>query len=115
MPGEGRLIVTGQLGEVMRESAQAALSWVRGHAGDLGLEEDWFAGKDVHIHVPAGAVPKDGPSAGIALATALASLALGTPQSNAISACLSAGELPRRGSRPRGRGYWPPAPARSQR
>jgi ATP-dependent Lon protease len=73
MPGEGKLIVTGQLGDVMRESAQAALSWIRGHARDLGLEEDWFEGKDVHIHVPAGAVPKDGPSAGIAVATALAS------------------------------------------
>jgi ATP-dependent Lon protease len=85
MPGEGRLIVTGQLGEVMRESAQAALSWVRGHAGDLGLDEDWFVGKDVHIHVPAGAVPKDGPSAGIALATALASLALGKPVSEDVA------------------------------
>jgi ATP-dependent Lon protease len=85
MPGEGRLIVTGQLGEVMRESAQAALSWVRGHAADLGLEEDWFVGKDVHIHVPAGAVPKDGPSAGIALATALASLALGKPVSEDVA------------------------------
>jgi ATP-dependent Lon protease len=85
MPGEGRLIVTGQLGEVMRESAQAALSWVRGHARALGLEEDWFVGKDVHIHVPAGAVPKDGPSAGIALATALASLALGKPVSEDVA------------------------------
>jgi ATP-dependent Lon protease len=85
MPGEGRLIVTGQLGEVMRESAQAALSWVRGHARDLGLEGDWFEGKDVHIHVPAGAVPKDGPSAGIAMATALASLALGRPVSEDVA------------------------------
>jgi ATP-dependent Lon protease len=85
MPGEGRLIVTGQLGEVMRESAQAALSWVRGHARDLGLEEDWFVGKDVHIHVPAGAVPKDGPSAGIALATALSSLALGKAVSEDVA------------------------------
>jgi ATP-dependent Lon protease len=85
MPGEGRLIVTGQLGEVMRESAQAALSWVRSHAGDLGLEADWFEGKDVHIHVPAGAVPKDGPSAGIALATALASLALNRPVSEDVA------------------------------
>jgi ATP-dependent Lon protease len=75
MPGEGRLVVTGQIGDVMRESAQAALSWVRGHARELGLEADWFQGRDVHIHVPAGAVPKDGPSAGIAMATALASLA----------------------------------------
>jgi ATP-dependent Lon protease len=85
MPGEGRLIVTGQLGEVMRESAQAALSWVRGHASDLGLDSDWFEGKDVHIHVPAGAVPKDGPSAGIAMATALASLALGRPVSEDVA------------------------------
>jgi ATP-dependent Lon protease len=85
MPGEGRLIVTGQLGEVMRESAQAALSWVRSHASDLGLEADWFEGKDVHIHVPAGAVPKDGPSAGIALATALASLALNRPVSEEVA------------------------------
>jgi ATP-dependent Lon protease len=85
MPGEGRLIVTGQLGEVMRESAQAALSWVRSHASDLGLKADWFEGKDVHIHVPAGAVPKDGPSAGIALATALASLALNRPVSEDVA------------------------------
>jgi ATP-dependent Lon protease len=85
MPGEGRLIVTGQLGEVMRESAQAALSWVRSYASDLGLEADWFEGKDVHIHVPAGAVPKDGPSAGIALATALASLALNRPVSEEVA------------------------------
>jgi ATP-dependent Lon protease len=85
MPGEGKLTVTGQLGEVMRESAQAALSWIRSHAGDLGLEEDWFEGKDVHIHVPAGAVPKDGPSAGIAMATALASLALGRPVSEEVA------------------------------
>jgi ATP-dependent Lon protease len=73
-PGKGRLTITGQLGDVMRESAQAALSWVRSHAGELGLAEDWFAEHDVHIHVPAGAVPKDGPSAGITIATAIASL-----------------------------------------
>jgi ATP-dependent Lon protease len=85
MPGEGRLIVTGQLGEVMRESAQAALSWVRGHWRELGLERDWFEGRDVHIHVPAGAVPKDGPSAGITMATALVSLALGQPVSEDVA------------------------------
>jgi ATP-dependent Lon protease len=73
-PGKGRLTITGQLGEVMQESAQAALSWVRAHSERLGLPEDWFAGHDVHIHVPAGAVPKDGPSAGITIATAIASL-----------------------------------------
>jgi ATP-dependent Lon protease len=73
-PGKGRLTITGQLGEVMQESAQAALSWVRSHATQLGLAEDWFAQHDVHIHVPAGAVPKDGPSAGVTIATAIASL-----------------------------------------
>jgi ATP-dependent Lon protease len=78
-PGKGRLTITGQLGEVMQESAQAALSWVRSHTADLGLPDDWFAGHDVHIHVPAGAVPKDGPSAGVTMATAIASLVRGEP------------------------------------
>jgi len=77
--GQGRLTITGQLGEVMQESAQAALSWVRAHADDLGLPDDWFATHDVHIHVPAGAVPKDGPSAGVTMATAIASLVRDTP------------------------------------
>ncbi len=76
MPGKGSLTITGQLGEVMRESAQAALSFVRSNAAELvpDLPEDWFATHDIHIHVPAGATPKDGPSAGIAIATAIASL-----------------------------------------
>ena len=78
-PGKGNLTITGQLGDVMRESAQAALSWVRSHAEELGLEENWFAEHDVHIHVPAGAVPKDGPSAGITIATAIASLLRNEP------------------------------------
>jgi ATP-dependent Lon protease len=78
-PGKGRLTITGQLGEVMQESAQAALSWVRAHAAELDLPADWFAEHDVHIHVPAGAVPKDGPSAGVTMATAIASLLRGTP------------------------------------
>ena len=73
-PGKGRLQITGQLGEVMQESAHAALSWIRSHTEELGLPADWFAEHDVHIHVPAGAVPKDGPSAGVTMATALASL-----------------------------------------
>jgi ATP-dependent Lon protease len=85
MPGSGKLTITGQIGEVMRESAQAALSWVRGHAETLGLDSDWFADRDVHIHVPAGAVPKDGPSAGTAMATALASLATGVPVSEDVA------------------------------
>jgi ATP-dependent Lon protease len=85
MPGSGRLTITGQIGDVMRESAQAALSWVRGHSAQLGLSSDWFEERDVHIHVPAGAVPKDGPSAGIAMATALSSLALGVPVSEDVA------------------------------
>jgi ATP-dependent Lon protease len=78
-PGKGRLTITGQLGDVMQESAQAALSWVRSHTTSLGLPDDWFAEHDVHIHVPAGAVPKDGPSAGVTMATAIASLVRGVP------------------------------------
>jgi ATP-dependent Lon protease len=78
-PGKGKLTITGQLGEVMQESAQAALSWVRSHSDELGLPDDWFAEHDVHVHVPAGAVPKDGPSAGVTMATAMASLIRGQP------------------------------------
>ncbi len=76
MPGSGKLTLTGQLGDVMRESAQAALSYVRGHAAQYApeLPEDWFAEHDLHVHVPSGAIPKDGPSAGITMATALVSL-----------------------------------------
>jgi ATP-dependent Lon protease len=76
-----RLTITGQLGDVMRESAQAALSYVRGHHAELapGLDEDWFAKHDIHIHVPAGAIPKDGPSAGVTMATALTSLISARP------------------------------------
>ncbi|MBK5230176.1 MAG: endopeptidase La, partial [Thermoleophilia bacterium] len=78
-PGKGALQITGQLGDVMRESAQAAMSYIKGHAAELGadLPANWFAKHDIHIHVPAGAVPKDGPSAGITMATALASLITG--------------------------------------
>jgi ATP-dependent Lon protease len=76
-PGKGRLKVTGQLGEVMQESAQAAHSWAWSRAETLGLDPDWFATHDVHVHVPAGAQPKDGPSAGIAIATAIVSIASG--------------------------------------
>jgi len=74
IPGDGRLILTGQLGEVMRESAQAALSLVKARASELGLDPAMFAKSDIHIHVPAGAIPKDGPSAGVAMFTALVSL-----------------------------------------
>ena len=77
MPGTGKLVLTGQLGDVMKESAQAAVSVLRSRSGELGLAEDYFAKHDLHIHVPAGATPKDGPSAGIALATAITSLLTG--------------------------------------
>jgi ATP-dependent Lon protease len=74
MPGNGKLTLTGQLGDVMKESATAAVSFLRSRQAELGLPDDYFAKHDLHIHVPAGAVPKDGPSAGIAMATSIASL-----------------------------------------
>src|SRR6202008_2852384 len=83
---KGRLTVTGQLGEVMQESATAALSWARAHAeSELGVEPGWFGERDIHVHVLAGAVPKDGPSAGITIATALVSLARGEPVSSDVA------------------------------
>jgi ATP-dependent Lon protease len=79
MPGAKGFTLTGQLGDVMKESAQAALSWVRSKAKDYGVEEDFFARSDLHLHIPAGATPKDGPSAGVTMATALMSLLTGRP------------------------------------
>jgi ATP-dependent Lon protease len=78
-PGEPGLTLTGQLGDVMKESAQIALSYLRSHADELGIDPAAFTGRRLHLHVPAGAVPKDGPSAGITMTTALASLFTGRP------------------------------------
>ncbi len=93
--GEGvRLRMTGQVGDVMRESAEAALSWVRSNADKLGLPKDAFAGCEIHLHVPAGAVPKDGPSAGVTLVTALVSALVGR---KAIGTVAMTGEISLRG------------------
>jgi ATP-dependent Lon protease len=73
MPGTGSLTLTGQLGEVMKESARAALSWFRAHATAYAADPDFFKNAEIHLHVPSGAIPKDGPSAGVTIATALAS------------------------------------------
>ena len=79
MKGKGGFNITGQIGDVMKESMQAALTWVRSNAVSLGLDEDFTKDQDIHIHVPAGAIPKDGPSAGVTMATALVSLLTDKP------------------------------------
>jgi len=94
MPGKGQITLTGQLGEVMKESAQAAWSLLRARAGALGIPLDTFTQTDVHLHVPAGAVPKDGPSAGITIAAALASLLCRRPARHDVA---MTGELTLRG------------------
>jgi ATP-dependent Lon protease len=85
MNGQHTLTLTGQLGDVMKESAQTALSWVRAHAGELGIPADFWARSDVHVHVPAGAIPKDGPSAGVTMVTALVSLLTGRPVQSGLA------------------------------
>jgi ATP-dependent Lon protease len=84
MPGKGDLVLTGQLGDVMKESARIALSYVRSHADGLGISEEGFEDRTFHVHVPAGAIPKDGPSAGVAMTTALASLLSGRPVKHTV-------------------------------
>jgi ATP-dependent Lon protease len=79
MPGKGNLQLTGQIGDVMKESAEAAFSVLRANAKKLNIAEDAFTKNDYHIHVPAGAIPKDGPSAGVAMVTSLVSMLLNTP------------------------------------
>jgi len=79
MKGKGELKLTGKLGEVMKESANAALTYIRSHTDKLGLDEKIFAENDLHVHVPEGAIPKDGPSAGVAMVVSLASQFIGKP------------------------------------
>jgi ATP-dependent Lon protease len=94
-PGKGSLLLTGQVGDVMRESMQAAYSLVRSRAKSLGIPPEAFSESDVHIHVPSGAIPKDGPSAGVAIATAIASLFSGFPVRNDVA---MTGEITLRGT-----------------
>ena len=84
MAGKEGLVLTGQLGDVMKESARIALSYVRGHAPELGIDEHAFEDREFHVHVPAGAIPKDGPSAGVTMVTALASLLSGRPVKHTV-------------------------------
>ena len=84
MAGKSGLVLTGQLGDVMKESARIALTYVQSHASDLEIDERSFAGREFHVHVPAGAIPKDGPSAGVTIVTALASLLSGRPVKSTV-------------------------------
>lgn len=85
MSGKAELVLTGSLGDVMKESARAALSYVQAHAADLGIPIDAFENRTIHIHVPSGAIPKDGPSAGVTMVTALVSLLTGKPARRSVA------------------------------
>jgi ATP-dependent Lon protease len=94
MKGKGSMILTGQMGDVMKESATAAMSFVRSNAAKLGVDEDTFHTKDIHIHIPAGSIPKDGPSAGVTMITAITSLLTDRPVDHELS---MTGEITLRG------------------
>jgi len=94
MKGHGKMILTGQMGDVMKESAQAGMSFVRAHAEDLGIDDTIFETQDIHVHIPAGAIPKDGPSAGVTMITALVSLMTGRPVNHELA---MTGEITLRG------------------
>ena len=92
--GHGKMILTGQMGDVMKESAQAAMSFVRSHSGDLGIDDEVFETRDIHVHIPAGAIPTDGPSAGVTMTTAIVSLLTERPVNHELA---MTGEITLRG------------------